>query len=168
MGRWEDLARTELIEALTLAVSVRGIGKRVTLPREVHSEDGRLFFRDEEALGDPQLGGRAVAGFFPRESREMVAYAWSHAWRRAEMAGHPAEVLQLAAPVEADRHRVAGVGDRIGLPGQAPGGLPNLGGGLGNLPEGLSENLAEQLSKMPSGLNFPPQGPQGVQDLPRV
>jgi hypothetical protein len=25
----------------------------------------------------------------------------------------------------------------------------------------LSENLAEQLSKMPSGLNFPPQGPQG-------
>ena len=29
--------------------------------------------------------------------------------------------------------------------------------------EGLSENLAEQLSKMPSGLNFPPppQGPQG-------
>ncbi|HEX3310215.1 MAG TPA: hypothetical protein VHS32_28505, partial [Streptosporangiaceae bacterium] len=46
-------------------------------------------------------------------------------------------------------------------PGQAPGGLPNLGGGLGNLPEGLSENLAEQLSKMPSGLNFPPQGPQG-------
>ena len=48
-------------------------------------------------------------------------------------------------------------------PGQAPGGLPNLGGGLGGgLPEGLSENLAEQLSKLPSsGLNFPPQGPQG-------
>src|SRR5690348_13979303 len=45
-------------------------------------------------------------------------------------------------------------------PGQAPGGPPNLGG-LGGLPEGLSENLAEQLSKMPSGLNFPPQGPQG-------
>jgi len=46
-------------------------------------------------------------------------------------------------------------------PGQLPAGLPNLGGGLGDLPEGLSENLAEQLSKMPSGLNFPPQGPQG-------
>jgi signal recognition particle subunit SRP54 len=45
-------------------------------------------------------------------------------------------------------------------PGQVPGGPPNLGGGL---PEGFSENLAEQLSKMPSGLNFPPQppGPQG-------
>jgi signal recognition particle subunit SRP54 len=47
-------------------------------------------------------------------------------------------------------------------PGQPPG-LGNLGGGLGGgLPEGLSENLAEQLSKLPSsGLNFPPQGPQG-------
>jgi len=45
-------------------------------------------------------------------------------------------------------------------PGQVPAGLPDLGGGL---PEGFSENLAEQLSKMPSGLNFPPppQGPQG-------
>ena len=44
-------------------------------------------------------------------------------------------------------------------PGQGPAGLPNLGGGL---PEGFSENLAEQLSKMPSGLNFPPPpGPQG-------
>jgi signal recognition particle subunit SRP54 len=45
-------------------------------------------------------------------------------------------------------------------PGQVPGGPPDLGGGL---PEGFSENLAEQLSKMPSGLNFPPQpqGPQG-------
>jgi signal recognition particle subunit SRP54 len=48
---------------------------------------------------------------------------------------------------------------------QAPGaGLPNMGGLGGGLPEGLSaENLAEQLSKMPSGLNFPPpnSGPQG-------
>jgi len=44
-------------------------------------------------------------------------------------------------------------------PGQAPG-LGNLGG-LGGLPEGISEDLAEQLSKMPSGLSFPPQGPQG-------
>jgi signal recognition particle subunit SRP54 len=43
-----------------------------------------------------------------------------------------------------------------------PGQMPNLGGGLGGLPEGLSENLAEQLSKLPSGgLSFPPPGPQG-------
>ena len=49
-------------------------------------------------------------------------------------------------------------------PGQGAAGLGNLGGLGGGLPEGLSaENLAEQLSKMPSGLNFPPQnsGPQG-------
>ena len=49
------------------------------------------------------------------------------------------------------------------VPG-GPGGLGNLGGLGGGLPEGLSaENLAEQLSKMPSNLNFPPpnQGPQG-------
>jgi signal recognition particle subunit SRP54 len=45
-------------------------------------------------------------------------------------------------------------------PGPTPAGLPDLGDGL---PEGFSENLAEQLSKMPSGLSFPPQpqGPQG-------
>jgi len=41
-------------------------------------------------------------------------------------------------------------------PGQAPAGLGNLGG-FGGLPEGLSaDDLAEQLSKMPSGLNLPP------------
>jgi hypothetical protein len=101
-GRWEDLARIALVEAPTLAVSVPGPRKRISLSREVHSEDGRLYFRDEDALGDPQLGGRVIARFFPRESREMVAYAWSHAWRRAEMAGPPAEVLELAASAEKD------------------------------------------------------------------
>ena len=65
-GRWDDLARIALLEAPTLAVSVPGIKKRVALPRDVHSEDGRLFFRDEEALGDPQFEGRAVAESFPR------------------------------------------------------------------------------------------------------
>jgi signal recognition particle subunit SRP54 len=44
-------------------------------------------------------------------------------------------------------------------PGQAPAGLPNLGG-LGGLPEGLPDNLAEQLANMPQGLNLPPK-PQG-------
>ena len=44
------------------------------------------------------------------------------------------------------------------------GGLGNLGGLGGGLPEGLTaESLAEQLSKMPSDLSFPApnQGPQG-------
>jgi signal recognition particle subunit SRP54 len=42
-------------------------------------------------------------------------------------------------------------------PGQAPGGLGDMGG-FGGLPEGLTaDNLAEQLSQLPQGLNFPPQ-----------
>jgi len=41
-------------------------------------------------------------------------------------------------------------------PDQAPAARPNLGAFGGNLPD----DLAEQLSQMPQGLNFPPQ-PQG-------
>ena len=57
------------------------------------------------------------------------------------------------------------------LPGVIPGRQPDQGSngpgplpaGMPNLPDGFSENLAEQLSKMPSGLSFPPKppGPQG-------
>jgi len=45
-------------------------------------------------------------------------------------------------------------------PDQGPNGPGPLPAGMPNLPDGFSENLAEQLSKMPSGLSFPPQ-PQG-------
>ena len=73
--------------------------------------------------------------------------------KKAPRSGDPRRAAELASGGGQQDQAANG-------PGQAPGGLPNLGGGL---PEGFSENLAEQLSKMPSGLNFPPQpqGPQG-------
>jgi signal recognition particle subunit SRP54 len=73
--------------------------------------------------------------------------------KRAPRSGDPRRAAELASG--------GGQQDQVpDGPGQVPAGLPNLDGGL---PEGFSENLAEQLSKMPSGLNFPPQpqGPQG-------
>jgi signal recognition particle subunit SRP54 len=73
--------------------------------------------------------------------------------KRAPRSGDPRRAAELASG--------GGQQDQVpDGPGQVPAGLPNLGGGL---PEGFSENLAEQLPKMPSGLNFPPQpqGPQG-------
>ena len=77
--------------------------------------------------------------------------------KKAPRSGDPRRAAELArAAAEPSRTRTQAPNG----PGQAPAGLPNLGEGL---PEGFSENLAEQLSKMPSGLNFPPQsqGPQG-------
>jgi hypothetical protein len=72
--------------------------------------------------------------------------------KKAPRSGDPRRAAELASGGGQQDQAANG-------PAQAPG-LPNLGGGL---PEGFSENLAEQLSKMPSGLNFPPppQGPQG-------
>jgi signal recognition particle subunit SRP54 len=75
--------------------------------------------------------------------------------KKGSRSGDPRRAAELA--------RGGGAGQDQGPngPGQVPAGLGNLGGGL---PEGFSqEDLAEQLSKMPSGLSFPPQppGPQG-------
>jgi signal recognition particle subunit SRP54 len=75
--------------------------------------------------------------------------------KKASRSGDPRRAAELAS----------GGGGQPDQGGNGPSQVPgagNLGGGLGGLPEGLSENLAEQLSKLPSsGLNFPPQGPQG-------
>jgi signal recognition particle subunit SRP54 len=73
--------------------------------------------------------------------------------KKAPRSGDPRRAAELASSGGQQDQAASG-------PGQVPAGLPNLGGGL---PDGFSENLAEQLSKMPSGLNFPPQpqGPQG-------
>ena len=70
------------------------------------------------------------------------------------------------APRSGDPRRAAelpsGGGGQPDQGGNGPSQVPGLGNLGGGLPEGLSENLAEQLSKLPSsGLNFPPQGPQG-------
>src|SRR6516165_7134445 len=75
--------------------------------------------------------------------------------KKGSRSGDPRRAAELA--------RGGGAGQEQGTNGlgQVPAGLGNLGGGL---PEGFSqEDLAEQLSKMPSGLSFPPQppGPQG-------
>jgi signal recognition particle subunit SRP54 len=90
----------------------------------------------------PGLGGAA---------RRASKSARKKAKKKGPRSGDPRRAAELA-------RGGAGQGQDANGPGQVPGGLPDLGGGL---PEGLSENLAEQLSKMPSGLNFPPQGPQG-------
>ena len=82
------------------------------------------------------------------------AVSWNGSGLPSSRSGDPRRAAELA--------RGGGAGQDQGPngPGQVPAGLGNLGGGL---PEGFSqEDLAEQLSKMPSGgLNFPPQGPQG-------
>jgi len=75
--------------------------------------------------------------------------------KKGSRSGDPRRAAELA--------RGGGAGQEQGTNGlgQVPAGLGNLGGGL---PEGFSqEDLAEQLSKMPSGLSFPPKppGPQG-------
>ena len=100
--------------------------------------------------GMPAMPG--VAGAARRASKS----ARKKTKKKAPRSGDPRRAAELAGGGQQGQDPKAANG-----PGQLPAGLPNLGGGLGDLPEGLSENLAEQLSKMPSGLNFPPQGPQG-------
>jgi signal recognition particle subunit SRP54 len=97
--------------------------------------------------GMPAMPG--MAGAARRASKSARKKAGK---KKAPRSGDPRRAAELAR----------GGGAQGGQPDQAPNGpagLPDLDG----LPEGLSENLAEQLSKMPSGLNFPPpsQGPQG-------
>jgi signal recognition particle subunit SRP54 len=91
--------------------------------------------------------------------------------RRATKSARKKTNSKKKAPRSGDPRRAAELARGQGpgkvqdqAPANGPAGLGNLGGLGGGLPEGLSaENLAEQLSKMPSGLNFPPpnQGPQG-------
>ncbi len=78
--------------------------------------------------------------------------------KKAPRSGNPARAAELARGGGKPQDQAPANG-----PGSASG-LGNLGGLGGGLPEGLTaENLAEQLSKMPSNLNFPPpnSGPQG-------
>jgi signal recognition particle subunit SRP54 len=88
----------------------------------------------------PGLGGAA---------RRAGKSARKKAKKKAPRSGDPRRAAELARGGARQ-----GQGQDSGGPGQ--GGLPNLDGLGGGVPEGLSENLAEQLSKMPSGLNFPP------------
>ena len=96
-GDWKALESLELLDAPDLAVNLR-VGRRtLTIPRELHLEAREyLYFRAEEDLGEPDLGGRAVATFFPEDAGEVVPYAWSYAWRRANAEGPPADPLHLA------------------------------------------------------------------------
>jgi signal recognition particle subunit SRP54 len=80
--------------------------------------------------------------------------------KKAPRSGDPRRAAELARGGGQRQDQASANGP---VPG-GPGGLGNLGGLGGGLPEGLTaENLAEQLSKMPANLNFPPpnQGPQG-------
>ena len=100
----------------------------------------------------PGLGGaRRAAG---KSARKKVK-------KKAPRSGDPRRAAELARGGGQGGQGGQGQGGQApNGPGQAPGGLENLGG-FGGLPEGLSaDNLAEQLSKLPSGLNVPSQ-PQG-------
>jgi signal recognition particle subunit SRP54 len=89
----------------------------------------------------PGMGGAA---------RRTSKSARKKARKKAPRSGDPRRAAELARGGGAEQDQGSDG------PGPLPGGMPNL-------PDGFSENLAEQLSKMPSGLSFPPQpqGPQG-------
>ena len=89
----------------------------------------------------PGMGGAA---------RRTSKSARKKARKKAPRSGDPRRAAELARGGGAEQ-------------AQGPDGPGPLPGGMPNLPDGFSENLAEQLSKMPSGLSFPPQpqGPQG-------
>jgi signal recognition particle subunit SRP54 len=114
------------------------------------------FFEGQKQMKAMFSGGipgmPAMPGM-PGAARRPSKSARKKAKKKGPRSGDPRRAAELAR---------GGGGEQPGQapngPGQAPAGLPNTGGGL---PEGFSEELAEQLSKMPSGLNFPPQGPQG-------
>jgi signal recognition particle subunit SRP54 len=93
----------------------------------------------------PGLGGAARRAGKPARKK---------AKKKGPRSGDPRRAAELArGGAGQGQGRDAGGPGQGGQSGQGgQGGLGNLGG----LPEGLSENLAEQLSKMPSGLNFPP------------
>jgi hypothetical protein len=96
-GDWAAMNQLELFEVDDLLVTVRLGRKSIAIPRDVHLEGReRVYFRTEDDLGEPELGGRAVASFFPRDAGEVVPYAWSYAWRRADAEGPPAAPLNLA------------------------------------------------------------------------
>ena len=103
VGDWQALDAIELLEAADLAVSLRLARKTITLSRDLQLEGReRLYFRSEDHLGEPELGGRVIASFFPPDAGEVVPYAWSYAWRRADTEGPPAHPLRLAQ--ESDEH----------------------------------------------------------------
>jgi signal recognition particle subunit SRP54 len=99
-----------------------------------------------------------MAGMARRANKSARKKASSK--KKAPRSGDPRRAAELARGGGGGGQRQ----DQAPANGPGPGGLGNLGGLGGGLPEGLSaENLAEQLSKMPANLNFPPpnQGPQG-------
>jgi signal recognition particle subunit SRP54 len=84
--------------------------------------------------------------------------------KKAPRSGNPARAAELARGGSGGGGGGGQRQDQAPANGPGSGGFGNLGGLGGGLPEGLTaESLAEQLSKMPSDLNFPPpnQGPQG-------
>ena len=120
------------------------------------------FFEGQKQMKAMFSGGipgmPAMPGMAGAARRASKSARKKSAKKKGSRSGDPRRAAELA--------RGGGQGGQGAQPDQAPNGpagLPDLGG-LGGLPEGLSENLAEQLSKMPSGgLSFPPppQGPQG-------
>lgn len=97
---WSGLVGLELIQAEPLLTHADVGGRRVSVGRKIHIEDGRLYFVDTEELGSPDAGARIVASFFSGELPEMLDYAWSYAWRAAEERGAPEEELDLATETD--------------------------------------------------------------------
>jgi signal recognition particle subunit SRP54 len=116
------------------------------------------FFEGQKQMKAMFSGGipgmPAMPGM-PGAARRTSKSARKKTKKKGPRSGDPRRAAELARGGGAGQDPTA-----PGSPGQAPAGRPDPGDGL---PEGFPENLAEQLSKMPSGLNFPPspQGPQG-------
>jgi signal recognition particle subunit SRP54 len=146
----KDLDRAEAIVRARIAkgsgVAIGEVSQLVTNFYEGQKQMKAMF-----SGGIP--GMPAMPGM-PGGARRTSKSARKKGKKKAPRSGDPRRAAELARGGGAEQDQGPDG------PGPAPAGLPNLGGGL---PEGFSENLAEQLSKMPSGLNFPPppQGPQG-------
>ena len=119
------------------------------------------FFEGQKQMKAMFSGGipgmPAMPGM-PGAARRASKSARKKTKKKGPRSGDPRRAAELAPG--------GGAGQEQGTNGlgQVPAGLGNLGGGL---PEGFSqEDLAEQLSKMPSGLNFPPQPPAPQGNIP--
>ncbi|TIQ33088.1 MAG: hypothetical protein E5X48_25100 [Mesorhizobium sp.] len=95
---WNGLLGLELIQADPLLTCTVIGGRKVSVARKIHIEDGRLYFADADELGSPDAGARLAASFFSSELPEMLDYAWSYWWRAAEEKGPPEE-LNLATKI---------------------------------------------------------------------
>jgi signal recognition particle subunit SRP54 len=112
-------------------------------------------------------GQKQMKAMFSGGMPGMPAMPGMGAARRAATKSARKKGKKKAAPRSGDPRRAAEIARGAGTqePGAAAAnGLAALGGagGLGGLPEGFPENLADGLANLPPGLNFPPSAPGNI------